>query len=362
MAEAARTRARRWPLLVGVLALSVALGGAGFAAGLVYRDPDADALRAATEPVEAVVHVELRAISDAVTIAGRGAAGAGMDVHPPAVEGATRLVVTDTAVTVGDTAPSGTYLGSISSRPVFVLQTDLLPYRDLGAGDAGQDVAAVQRAFAALGYPVRDTGTFDAATVSALRAFYRDRGQSAPGGTSPRFTLAEFTTFTAGDPVVIAVAERNTVLTSESSFARLRTRPNVVVVRADLLQVDQLAVGAQVQVGGSDISTTGTVTGVGAFTEADADQVAGVDVTVAVPDDVELVAGQPYTVTTSGTISEGPAVPVSALRQAGATVSVLVDQDGERRELPVTVLVQGDGWVRIAEDPALPIGAPVIVG
>ncbi|MEU8216061.1 hypothetical protein AB0C47_09865 [Micromonospora taraxaci] len=99
-------------------------------------------------------------------------------IGPAAVAGATRLVVTDAPVRVGDKIDAGDVIVEISGRPVIVLPGRFPAYRDLAPGDAGPDVRQLQ---AALGirYGTPVTGAFDERTERDLRRLYQRAGYRA---------------------------------------------------------------------------------------------------------------------------------------------------------------------------------------
>lgn len=82
----------------------------------------------------------------------------------------------------GSTVDQGTVLFRVDERPVVVAVGEVPAYRDLGAGDRGEDVAQVQRMLAHLGHLRGEpTGRFGAATTSAVRAWQRALGVPVTG-------------------------------------------------------------------------------------------------------------------------------------------------------------------------------------
>ncbi|MDO5501161.1 MAG: hypothetical protein Q4F67_15920, partial [Propionibacteriaceae bacterium] len=82
---------------------------------------------------------------------------------------------------------------------------------------------------------------------------------------------------------------------------------------------------------------------------------------VGVAPGVELVIDQPYTLTTAGEEDTGPALPLAALRQNSGEVTVVIEADGVRSEVPVRVIAEGDGWVRIADNTRVAVGTVVVI-
>ncbi len=86
-------------------------------------------------------------------------------------------------VTTGGTAPG-------SGGGATVTTDGLRAAGSLRRGDAGAEVAALQRALRLAGYKVTVTSAFDAATERALRRFQRARGLSASGIATRRTITA----------------------------------------------------------------------------------------------------------------------------------------------------------------------------
>jgi hypothetical protein len=78
-------------------------------------------------------------------------------------------VTTATACRPGKALPSGAVVGAIDGRPVRLLSTSVPLWRDLRRGDAGGDVAALQRELRRLGYRPTTSGRVDGSTVAAVR-------------------------------------------------------------------------------------------------------------------------------------------------------------------------------------------------
>lgn len=77
----------------------------------------------------------------------------------------------------GTIVSAGEMLATISGRPVFVLPGSQPPYRDLGPGMSGPDVAQLQRALRRIGLRRGAVdGAYDASTEQAVRALYRRSG------------------------------------------------------------------------------------------------------------------------------------------------------------------------------------------
>ncbi|MBT2502748.1 peptidoglycan-binding protein [Curtobacterium sp. ISL-83] len=97
--------------------------------------------------------------------------------------GAPQLVVTSRAGTITSSAcstampiRSGDVLATIDGAPVVALATAVPLWRDLGLGDAGDDVAGLQRELARLGDGLAADGILGQRTLQAARAFLVARG------------------------------------------------------------------------------------------------------------------------------------------------------------------------------------------
>lgn len=117
-------------------------------------------------------------------------------------------VITRQPPVAGSKLSSGDVLTTINERPLFIFSGSLPAYRDLAPGARGQDVAQIQTALRALGYPISDQkGHYGKDTAYAIYRFYLNSGYYPPGDTdqsddpeAPYTTalpLAEYTTLDA---------------------------------------------------------------------------------------------------------------------------------------------------------------------
>jgi peptidoglycan hydrolase-like protein with peptidoglycan-binding domain len=81
---------------------------------------------------------------------------------------------------VGSTVTAGAVVTEVNGRPVFAVSSAFDLYRDVGFGDEGPDVRAVQDTLVALGFLGYADGEFGAQTASAVRGWYEAAGYSAP--------------------------------------------------------------------------------------------------------------------------------------------------------------------------------------
>jgi HlyD family secretion protein len=134
----------------------------------------ADAAPPAPGPTTA--QVEKRALAQTLSVRGVITAPTAVTVTAPAGSAAgERLIVTGLPAQAGSTLTSPASVAEVAGRPVIALQSTGAFYRDLAFGDTGNDVGGLQ---AALG--VKQSGTFDQATQSALAAVYKKLGYTVP--------------------------------------------------------------------------------------------------------------------------------------------------------------------------------------
>jgi hypothetical protein len=180
---------------VAILAVAVigAVFGAGWLAARTFESPaqrDARARPPAPEPILAAV---TRArLADEIT--------ARADVRPQTTERLSPQSLPEPAVVTKRPASSGarirpwTPLLVINGRPLFVVPGRFSFYRDIVPGARGPDVRQLQDGIAAAGIriPVRERGTYGAATQRAVSTLYAAvgagpamRAVAASSGTTP---------------------------------------------------------------------------------------------------------------------------------------------------------------------------------
>ncbi|AIZ15182.1 peptidoglycan-binding protein [Bifidobacterium catenulatum] len=90
--------------------------------------------------------------------------------------------VSETLCTPGQTFESGTRLLSVDGRPIIALHTDTPLYREIGTGDSGPDVLALQQELARLGYNAEGNGTYGWRTADGVRQLFSRAGKTNPDG------------------------------------------------------------------------------------------------------------------------------------------------------------------------------------
>jgi peptidoglycan hydrolase-like protein with peptidoglycan-binding domain len=96
--------------------------------------------------------------------------------------------VTESRATAGTAIESGSLVLRVDETPVVALHTEVPLYRDLGPGDKGRDVEALQSELRRLGYPTGSGTTYGRQTVAAVKALLTAAGVTKPDG---RLRLAE---------------------------------------------------------------------------------------------------------------------------------------------------------------------------
>lgn len=176
----------------------VAVVVAGLCAWLLavrLESPQQVAARAEPPPPEPVVATLDRGyLNGPVSMTTQAQNQQSVAVTPPA---ALTGVVTAVDRSVGDTLSPGSVPFRVNGRPVFVLEGTFPLYRDIGPGDEGDDVLALQKGLLAAGYALgRPDGKYGPQTQAAVRSMYRAAGYPAPevavevlagpGATPPR--------------------------------------------------------------------------------------------------------------------------------------------------------------------------------
>jgi peptidoglycan hydrolase-like protein with peptidoglycan-binding domain len=167
--------------LAVLLAVAAGSAGIGIWAGQGIESPQ-DAARRASAPAASpiTVPVERKVIATSIVVRGDVQYSEEYVVTPdPDVGegGNTSPVVTGRLPRSGSTLKEGTVALEISGRPILALQGRLPMYRALRPGNEGADVKQLQAALRRLGHlHGAATGTYDAATVAAVRRFYEAAG------------------------------------------------------------------------------------------------------------------------------------------------------------------------------------------
>ncbi len=243
---------------------------------------------------------------------------------------------------------------------MIAIRSDTTLWRDLGPSvDDGDDVLAIERMLAQLGYAAEYDVTVDGdwtdATTGAVKAFQEDHGQDDDG----EITRGEIVFI----PDAVRVADVGGVLGQPASEAGVTvTDPDLTInVDLDIADATLLAVGDAVTVelpGGSTVP--GTVASIGEASTSESGATT-IPVTVTVSEDIGLPTGSPVDVLVSIVSADDVlAVPVEAvlaLAEGGYAVEV---REGTGTHLVgVELGTFADGYVEITGDVAE--GAEVVI-
>ena len=365
-------------LVVGVVFVVGLLLAGSFLAGRFFAEPAWRVARDAQTAIAVWAPVEQRVIDDRRSWAGFVRAPLETSI---AIDngGASRLVVVRRTLAPGDVATSGTLAGVVSGAPYFLLPGPLPLYRDLRPGDSGDDVAHLQRALAAAGFSVSDTGTVDARTMRAASRMFDRAGfalpvehrappedgveQADPAGTPPPTSSPpisrpvellphlQLLALPTGAATVVSSADVATLLDPDVPLLIIRTGEPTVEFIADVVDADSISISTPLTVRSGVGEQVGTVIDVGPFVDATAESTAGRTVVVRVerPDELERGA----TVTVVASVGRGAtelAVPMTALRQDAAGNYVLMrDTTAETgtRRVPVEIVRTGGGYAAV---------------
>lgn len=394
----------RWFVVIAVV-LIVALIGAGFWFAAQFQSSaqqEADAKAPAPGPVFA--EVAQGSLAGEVGFTGQAGPSTQTPVTVLPVADASLTVVTGRPLETGATASSGQVLTEVNGRPLFGVQSAFSFYRDLGVGDRGPDVEALQAALVARSYPLNADGRFGGETATAVKRWYQDNGYEVPTRSA---AAAEKTSQGEGeksaDPTEKAAAAEGYVPVAEilampSASAqvvqgvqvgqRLAAEgvPDFILGSADLVVTITVPVtdlgdvvagdAAVISIGGTEVEgTVGDIRTSGSADDSnetgssgDAEQAAP-EVTFAVVPKTALPvsAGRARVTVVKQIVAEDALiVPILAVSDRGPDKNVLTKQqaDGTLVEVPVAVLgtLQGEVAVEPLDEGALKAGELVRVG
>ncbi|MFE6963927.1 hypothetical protein ACFVAJ_02360 [Agromyces sp. NPDC057679] len=175
-----------WVLAAVAIASLVAGVGLSF---LIVSPGQAAADASAPDAGPITVPVELRSLSNDVTIRGDAAFADSVEVKLETGDLGGPAVVTGRVPEVGATLGPAAVALEVTGRPVIVLPGELPGYRTLRAGLSGPDVTQLKQALRAVGIDPGDVGSdsFDSATAAGVAALYEKVGYplpEAPEGTA----------------------------------------------------------------------------------------------------------------------------------------------------------------------------------
>lgn len=247
MSSASTTRRRNHGRVLAALVITVLLvlviGGTWVLAQRAQSPAQRDAAAAPPSPAAVTVAVRTGDLRDEVTATGSITASGQQTLAVPSRSDADVSVVTASQTEVGQQVVAGQALLRVNSRPVIVLRGAFAPYRDLYAGDTGDDVRELQTALGELGYSLTADGDLGPATVRAVKDLYASLKVSAPSATSTGQGNAQAET-SATTPQAQAQAQDDTATpagsTSATGAASTTAPLSLVLPRAEVLMVPTL--------------------------------------------------------------------------------------------------------------------------
>lgn len=393
-----------WMVVIAVV-LIVALIGAGFWFAAQFQSSaqqEADAKAPSPGPVFA--EVTQGSLAGEVGFTGPAGPSTQTPVTVLPVADASLTVVTGRPLETGATASSGQVLTEVNGRPLFGVQSAFSFYRDLGVGDRGPDVQALQTALVARSYRLNADGRFGSETATTVKRWYQDNGYEAPTrsaaaadktsqgeGEKPAETSVKAPTAEAYVPVaeILAMPSASAqVVQGVQIGQRLAAEgvPDFILGSADLVvtitvpvtDLGEVVAGdaAVISIGGTEVEgTVGDIRPSGSADDsdktrssADAEQAAA-EVTFAVVPKTALpvAAGRARVTVVKQIVAEDALiVPILAVSDRGPDKNVLTKQqaDGTLIEVPVAVLgtLQGEVAVEPLDESALKAGELVRVG
>lgn len=403
MSEVTQRTRSRWIVSVGaVLAVFVLAVGFWFASQFQSSaQQEADATAPPAGPVFA--EVSSGTLAAEVGFTGDVGPSAQYPVTVVPAADASRSVVTGRPLASGSTASSGHALTEVNGRPLFGLQSPFPFYRDMGVGDRGPDVEALQKALVARSYLTAADGRFGSATAQAVTRWYEEGGYTAPTRTSTTTAAAEPKSQESSAPsadaavppvteVYVPIAEIVAMPSDSAQVIRglqtgqqlgiegtpdfvLGSADVVVIVTTPVVSLGDVVAGdaATISVGGEDVEgVVGEIRSTDS--EASSDDAAeaeqgATEVTFVVTPNAALpaVGGRATVSVTKQIVAEDALlVPVLAVSDRGPDKNVLTKRDGDGTlvEVPVTVLgtLQGEVAVSPTKQGALGVGDQVRVG
>lgn len=374
---------RRW-LVVLLAVTAVTSAGVGILAGNFLDQ--SEIIRPENSMAEIPVYavVENRIVDDRLTFSGVVKAGPAKLLQ---IDGSGQEpVLVRQTLQIGEILKWGDLAGVISGKPYFVVPGPLPLYRDLAAGDHGDDVLALQRAFMQMGYQSGESGRVDLATMRAAASFFASEGfllssgrtasengtqsesdsqigngaSPKSGATAESIPFKQLLVLPVAEASVVAALEVGQKVTAESPLAKFQVSDNYVEFIAERDTAETLKAGQDVTVRVATKQMTGRIIEVGPFNDAGNGQRAGHPVRVEPTTRSDLDLWTPnlsVTVSGKGSASEALAIPLSAIRQDGGGTYVLrsLGDDSDTKissttRVSITVTRSGGGFAAVAGD------------
>jgi hypothetical protein len=262
------------------------------------------------------------------------------EVMAPRLPAGTPRVVTSIGVRTGDTVGTGDHLATVSGVPILAFVTRIPFYRDLGVGDTGPDVAALERALVVAGKLARADSVFDGRTAQALKAIYATAHAATPPLTD-QLRLASSVSLAKPSQVREVNVTVGQLVPPKQPLMVLGGRDSTLLCQVP--QSVRVSAGDRLRLG--DVPGQVVVRSVGA-----ADQTSGQrEVVVAAPDDAALGRSLDVVIPLDATRGAVLTVPVGAIwTGADGTFVVRKVVDGRVQTVTVDIGTTAGGFAEIS--------------
>lgn len=246
-------RRRSW-LVAGVVVVATVLLAAGWAAASVLQSP-AQREASVTAPTAGPVFATVTegTLSRSLDFTGVVGPSSSTDLTLSAGPDAALSVVTAKPVESGSSLRSGDLLTEVNGRPVFIVTSQFPFYRDMGVGDSGPDVRALQEMLLGRGFENAVDGVFGSGTEGAVSRWFASAGYTvqARAGSTDAATGSSTASGAAGstEPSTGPRASNGVPTPTKQTYISLS---EVTTMPYDVARVARgLSVGARVAVGGT---------------------------------------------------------------------------------------------------------------
>ncbi|WP_144267612.1 peptidoglycan-binding domain-containing protein [Leifsonia xyli] len=237
-------RVRRRGTLFAVGFSVLALIGASFVAGRFTTPPDRVVIEQAQQKIDVYVRragVRVRADSRIVYVA-EVQEPISVTMTPQAVN---EKMVVRMAVSPGDALQPGALIGVIGGFPYFALPGSLAPYRDLAAGDKGDDVKMLQNALNMSGYQAGEDGVVGRMLFNAVAAMYKANG--VEGHSWSLISTAQFVSVEAMPAAVLSVPKVGSLLGKDNPLLTVSSGAPFLALNANSTLIRELTVGTELR-------------------------------------------------------------------------------------------------------------------
>ncbi|MDO5750808.1 MAG: hypothetical protein Q4P78_06340 [Rothia sp. (in: high G+C Gram-positive bacteria)] len=324
------TRIARPSVLITLVIITVLSLALAVFWGTRYSATGPDPKSQAQVVIPVWAQAEERAVSDALAVAGTTKAG---ETAPIITRTQGEALLVHQAQAPGNILTPGDFLGFVGADPVFVLNGPLPLYRDMAAGDNGDDVLAFQKSLNNAGYSVPESGTVDDATLNALTRLYRKHLTNIPADGIDHVARSNFAVLPAGSHKITAVASVGALVNEGNPIATVETSETFAEATVELSQANKLSVGQRVTLKSSVGTVPGSIASIGAL-QNDGSKGAVKTIRISADDSTKLVPGQSVSVSGEGDTTKVLAVPMTALRQEAGASYVLIEKNGSSTARP----------------------------